>query len=92
MRLANPTGGVIFETPLANLLPVKEDPMIPNQYREARLMFQVAPMTLNEGGVYTVEFEVPGWPVYRAQFLIVADPSLVASAVPSANPSGGPIV
>jgi hypothetical protein len=83
-RLSGPSGSVIFETPQVNLPPpAREDPMIPNQYREARLIFQVAPMILNEAGVYTVEFEVPGWPVYYAQFLVVADPSLAASAVPS---------
>jgi hypothetical protein len=78
VRLINPSGNLVFETPVMSVPRLGEDPLIPQEYRQARVVFQVAPMIANEGGAYAIEYEFPGWPLYRQQFFVAADPALVA--------------
>lgn len=70
IRLINPSGGVIFESPRSPLtVPVENSPF-PVQYRTSTIVFYVAPLALTESGEYTVQYELSDWPPYSLQFFV----------------------
>lgn len=75
VRLINPSGTLIFETPRTNLAAPNMDSPVPNEYRMAMVVFQVAPLTFTDSGVYTVEYEFSEFPPYRVNFFVALQPS-----------------
>jgi hypothetical protein len=76
VRLTSPSGNVVLETPNIDVPHADDVSAIPSEYRQANLVFQVAPMIVNEGGPYVVEYDFPGWPPYQVQFFVSADAAL----------------
>jgi hypothetical protein len=82
IRLINPSGNVMFETPSSNVPQLDEPSVIPREYQQATMIFQFAPMTFSEQGEHFVEYELSGWPPYRIRFYVAPAP---APANPQAN-------
>lgn len=84
VRLVNPSGVLIFETPRTTLPPPVENSPFPPEHRATTVVFQVAPFVANESGAYSVQYEISDWPPYRVQFFIARQgASETLSAAPS---------
>ncbi|HYM78371.1 MAG TPA: hypothetical protein VE377_20525 [Candidatus Dormibacteraeota bacterium] len=81
VRLINPSGGLIFESPRTGLPVPVEDSPFPSEYRTTTIVFQVAPLALNERGAYTVQYELSDWPPYKVQFFVALQPAISAPGV-----------
>ena len=50
---------------------------VPARFRHRLLVFQIAPMVLNEQGEYRIEYDFGIWPPFSTSFFIALDPSLL---------------
>jgi len=81
IRLVSPSGNLILEVPsLAVATPPPS--VVPAEYRATQFAFQVAPMSLNEEGVYRVEYCFEAWAPCAAEFFVGVDPSLLGPTSP----------
>lgn len=78
VRVLSPSGQVVVEMPNMPLSqPQVPAATIPAAYRHRVLVFQIAPMVLNESGEYRLEYDFQVWPIFRAGFFVGLDPSLL---------------
>jgi hypothetical protein len=78
VRSIGPSGQMLLEMqnmPVSR--PQAGTEMIPESYRHRVIVFQIAPMVLNEAGEYSIEYDFQVWPIFRTGFFIGVDPSLL---------------
>jgi|HubBroStandDraft_6_1064221.scaffolds.fasta_scaffold1206985_2 hypothetical protein len=78
-RIISPSGGILIEIPNAPA-PAPMPSVVPPEYRHRILVFQIAPMSLNEQGEYRVEYDFQIWPIFTVSFFVGLDRSLVQGA------------
>lgn len=75
-RVLTPTGSVLLQAKDVKLRVAKEQSIpIPQEYRHSQLIFQMAPMPLEEEGRYRVDFEFLNGPTFHAEFYVAVNPA-----------------
>ena len=77
LRVISPSGMVMLEAKNIKMVHADQHVSIPKEYRYSQLIFQIAPMPLQEEGVYRVDFAFVDGPTIHADFFVSCDPSLL---------------
>jgi hypothetical protein len=78
VRIIGPSGQMLLEMQNMSVSgPQAVAEMVPAAYRRRVIVFQIAPMVLNESGEYRIEYDFQVWPIFRTGFFIGLDPSLL---------------
>ena len=77
ISLLSPGGSILMTAPDLEV-PSRQNggPLIPDEYRYAQVVFQIAPMPLNEEGAYRIEVASSDGATTHASFYVAVDASL----------------
>jgi hypothetical protein len=69
-RVLSPSGVVLIHAPEVEVPLPSESSLVPEEYRNTQLVFQIAPMQVPEQGVYRVEFRFSDSRIVDAAFYV----------------------